>query len=123
MIHCGLILTDHLIEEAQPVLGYAHDQLSSQAASTTLFAIEILLGTFITVIRLYFFLGDEPGMIASVKNLSAINNLHEEELNREFRQVSRADVLAILISLLVQGLLKRGEQDFASLDSISSSPC
>ena len=110
--------TDHLIEEAQPVLAYARDQLLSLGASTTLFAIKILLGTFITVISLYFFLVDGPGMIASIKNLSPINDLHEEELIREFGQVSRAVVLATLLSALVQGMLGGVGYYFAGLDSI-----
>ena len=109
---------EQLVEESQPILAYARDQLFELGASTTVFLIRILLGIAITVISLYFFLLDGPGMIQSIKTLSPIDDLHEEELIDEFGQVSRAIVLATLLSALVQGILGGAGYYFAGLDSI-----
>lgn len=109
---------EQLVEESQPILTYARDQLFELGASTTVFLIRILLGIAITLISLYFFLLDGPGMIQSIKTLSPIDDLHEEELIDEFGQVSRAIVLATLLSALVQGVLGGVGYYFAGLDSI-----
>ena len=109
---------EQLVKESQPILAYARDQLFELGASTTVFLIRLMLGIAITVISLYFFLLDGPGMIQSIKDLSPIDNLHEDELIREFGQVSRAVVLATLLSALVQGILGGVGYYFAGLDSI-----
>ena len=109
---------EQLIKESQPILAYMRDQLFELGASTTAFLIRMILGIAITVISLYFFLLDGPGMIESIKALSPINDMHEDELIREFAQVSRAVVLATLLSALVQGILGGFGYYFAGLDSI-----
>jgi len=78
----------------------------------------LILGTAIMTIGLYFFLLDGPRMIESFKGLSPIDDAHEEELISEFGNVSRAVVVATLLSALVQGLLAGIGFYFAGLDSI-----
>lgn len=109
---------EQLIKESQPMLAYARDQLFELGASTTAFLVHMMLGIAITVISLYFFLLDGPAMIESIKALSPIDDMHEDELIREFGQVSRAVVLATLLSALVQGILGGFGYYFAGLDSI-----
>ncbi|MCH2180607.1 MAG: AI-2E family transporter [Mariniblastus sp.] len=109
---------EQLVKESEPILAYARDQLFELGASTTAFLIRMMLGIAITVISLYFFLLDGPAMIESIKALSPIDDMHEDELIREFGQVSRAVVLATLLSALVQGILGGFGYYFAGLDSI-----
>lgn len=78
----------------------------------------LVLGTAIMIIGLYFFLLDGPKMIESLKGLSPIDDAHEEELVHEFGRVSRAVVVATLLSALVQGLLAGVGFYFAGLDSV-----
>lgn len=78
----------------------------------------MLLGTAIMIIGLYFFLLDGPKMIETFKGLSPIDDEHEQELVAEFSNVSRAVVLATLLSAVVQGLLAGIGFYFAGLDSV-----
>ena len=82
------------------------------------FLASLLLGTGIMTIGLYFFLLDGPKMLESFKGLSPIDDEHEEELAVEFARVSRAVVVATLLSALVQGLLAGIGFYFVGLDSI-----
>ena len=82
------------------------------------FLASLLLGTGIMTIGLYFFLLDGPKMLESFKGLSPIDDDHEEELAVEFARVSRAVVVATLLSALVQGLLAGIGFYFVGLDSI-----
>ena len=77
-----------------------------------------LLGFAIMIISLYFFLLDGPKMIESLKGLSPLDDEHEQQLVSEFGRVSRAVVVATLLSALVQGLLAGIGFYFAGLESI-----
>ena len=68
-------------------------------------AIGILVGLLIMVISLYYFLADGPGMIRALLRLSPLDERYETELLQRFVQVSRAVVLATLLSAAVQGIL------------------
>jgi predicted PurR-regulated permease PerM len=68
-------------------------------------AIGILIGFAIMVISLYYFLADGPQMIAAVMHLSPLDPGYEKELLERFGQVSRAVVVATLLSAVVQGAL------------------
>jgi predicted PurR-regulated permease PerM len=57
------------------------------------------------VISLYYFLADGPGMIRTALDLSPLDSQYEQELLARFGQVSRAVVVATLLSALVQGSL------------------
>ena len=68
-------------------------------------AIGILVGMLIMVISLYYFLVDGPGMIRALMRLSPLDSRYERELLERFGQVSRAVVVATLLSAVVQGAL------------------
>jgi predicted PurR-regulated permease PerM len=68
-------------------------------------AIGILVGLAIMVISLYYFLADGPAMIATVMHLSPLEPAYEKELLERFGQVSRAVVVATLLSAVAQGAL------------------
>jgi predicted PurR-regulated permease PerM len=65
----------------------------------------MLIGLVVMLIALYFFFADGPGMLDEVMHLSPLDSDYERELLTQFAQVSRAVVLATLISAVVQGLL------------------
>jgi predicted PurR-regulated permease PerM len=68
-------------------------------------AIGIMVGLLIMVISLYYFLADGPGMIRALLRLSPLDERYETELLQRFVQVSRAVVVATLLSAVVQGAL------------------
>ena len=78
----------------------------------------LLIGTAIMLISLYFFLLDGPAMVESFKGLSPLDDAHEQELVAEFGRVSRAVVVATLLSALAQGILAGIGFYFVGLDSI-----
>lgn len=67
--------------------------------------IGIIVGLVIMVIAVYYFLADGPGMILTVMDLSPLESEYEQELLARFGQVSRAVVVATLLSAVVQGTL------------------
>jgi predicted PurR-regulated permease PerM len=67
--------------------------------------ISVLVGLAIMVISLYYFLADGPAMIRTALDLSPVDSQYEEELLARFGQVSRAVVVATLLSAVVQGSL------------------
>ena len=78
----------------------------------------LLLGSAIMIISLYFFLLDGPAMLESFKGLSPLDDEHEVALVAEFANVSRAVVVATLLSALAQGILAGIGFYFVGLDSI-----
>ena len=78
----------------------------------------IVGGSIVMIVSFYFFLLDGRSMINAFKRLSPLDDEHEQELVDQFSRVSRAVVVATLLSALVQGLLAGVGFYFASLDSI-----
>jgi predicted PurR-regulated permease PerM len=79
--------------------------LASKALSGVQSIIGILVGLAIMVISLYYFLADGPAMIDAVMDLSPLDYRYEQELLARFGDVSRAVVVATLLSAVVQGTL------------------
>jgi len=75
-------------------------------------------GSIVMIVSFYFFLLDGKSMINAFKRLSPLDDQHEQELVDQFSRVSRAVVVATLLSALVQGLLAGVGFYFASLESI-----
>ena len=67
--------------------------------------VQVGFGLFIMIIALHFFLADGPAMLSSLMRLSPLDDRHERELLEEFDRVSRAVVVATLLSAVVQGIL------------------
>lgn len=83
----------------------AGSMVASKALGGVQFALGTLIGLAIMVIALYYFLADGPTMIAAVLELSPLDARYEQELLERFGDVSRAVVVATLLSALVQGAL------------------
>ena len=79
--------------------------IASMAISGLQTAIGIVVGLAIMVIALYYFLADGPTMIDAVMDLSPLDYRYEQELLERFGDVSRAVVVATLLSAVVQGTL------------------
>ena len=84
---------------------YARHWVLTISGTTLAFLGKLVLGGVIVVISLYFFLLDGPKMTKTVMWLSPLDDSHEEELLAEFGKVSRAVVIATLLSALVQAIL------------------
>ena len=97
---------------------FASDQLFKFGTASTSFLASICVGIAIMLFALYFFLLDGHNMIESLKGLSPMDDLHEQELIDEFGKISRAVVLATLLSALAQGALAGIGYYFAGLESI-----
>lgn len=78
----------------------------------------LILGSTIMIISLYFFLLDGPAMMSSLQGLSPLDDEHEQELAVEFAKVSRAVVVATLLSALAQGILAGIGFYFCGLEAI-----
>jgi predicted PurR-regulated permease PerM len=94
------------------------DKLLKLGGGAASFVGKTTFSLLIMIIALYFFLLDGPKMIESFKGLSPLDDDHEQELVSEFGKVSRAVVVATLLSALVQGLLAGIGFYFAGLESI-----
>lgn len=77
----------------------------SVGGATTVFAGKLLLGVFILIIAMYFFLLDGMNMTQALMRLSPLDDAYEKELLAEFSNISRAVVTATLLAAVVQGLL------------------
>jgi predicted PurR-regulated permease PerM len=67
--------------------------------------IGIVVGLFILVIALYYFLADGPAMVEAVMAVTPLDRKYEHELLERFAEVSRAVVVATLVAALAQGAL------------------
>ena len=99
-------------------IGFLRDKLFALGGSITAFITSTLFGGVIMIIGLYFFLLDGPALLKSLQGLSPIEDKHEQELAEEFARVSRAVVLATLLSAAVQGVLAGLGFWVCGLDSI-----
>ena len=86
-------------------LDYLQKSVLSLTGQTTAFVLGILFGLFILIIALYYFLVDGPNLIRAGMRMSPLDDQYEEELLAEFATVSRAVVLATLLSAVAQGIL------------------
>jgi predicted PurR-regulated permease PerM len=92
-------------ETATRVVGWASSFVGTFVITGVKSVIGILIGLLIMVISLYYFLLDGPGMIRALMRLSPLDSRYERELLERFAQVSRAVVVATLLSAVVQGAL------------------
>lgn len=85
-------------------IGYLQPKLISITGATAEFLVRLLIGSAIMIVSLYFFLYDGPAMIRSLMKLSPLDDRYEMELLVEFDRISRAIVLAMIFSAIIQGL-------------------
>lgn len=82
------------------------------------FVAQFIIGLVVMIISLYYFLADGPEMIKAVMRMSPLEDRYEEQLLQEFGNISRAVVLATLLSALAQGALAGCGYFVAGLDSV-----
>ncbi|HVC95312.1 MAG TPA: AI-2E family transporter [Pirellulales bacterium] len=80
---------------------------------------DLLVGLGVMILALYYFLADGHSMLKTLMRLSPLDDRYEEQLLTEFATVSRAVVVATLLSALVQGLLAGAGYFFAGLGSVA----
>ena len=80
---------------------------------------DLLIGFAVMIVALYYFLADVPLMIKAFMRISPLDDRYEEQLLNEFATVSRAVVVATLLSAVVQGVLAGIGYFFAGLGSVA----
>jgi len=96
---------DELREWRGKIADKAQSWLLAAGSATTAFAGHLLIGGFVMVMSIYFFLLDGPNIIRTMMKLSPLDDEYEQELVSEFDEISRAVVLATLLSAVAQGAL------------------
>lgn len=89
------------------------------ANATAGFALKFLFGTIIMIVSVFFFFADGQKMTVTVMRLIPLDVRHQEELLLDFGRISRAVVLATLISAVVQGVLAGLGFYFAGVESVA----
>jgi predicted PurR-regulated permease PerM len=97
--------SDEMVTLSSRVFAGAPGFLRSLGGATTSLAISTLLGLGVMILAVYFFLADGHTMIRALMRLSPLDDRYELELLDEFDRISRAVVVATLLSAVVQGIL------------------
>jgi len=92
--------------------------LAPVALGTTQFLGSLLLGLVVMVVSLYFFFADGAAMSDTMINLLPLDKHYQRELIDEFANISRALVVAMLVTAVAQGLLAGVSFYFAGLPSL-----
>jgi predicted PurR-regulated permease PerM len=79
---------------------------------------KLILGLFVMVISLYYFLADGPAMIEAVMSISPLEPRYGQQMLAEFVKISRAVVMAIVVAAVVQGALATIGYWVAGLNSL-----
>ncbi len=91
-------------EWTSSVLEFVQPRILSITGATGTFLIKLVFGAVILVVATFFFLYDGPAMLKTIMHLSPLDDAYEQELLLEFDRISRAVVVATLLSAVVQGL-------------------
>ena len=87
------------------VFAQCQQWLLSLGGATTAYLGELLFGAVIMLVSIFFFLIDGPGMSETIMRLLPMDRRYQRELVDEFDRISRAVVMATLLSAVAQGLL------------------
>lgn len=83
----------------------AQEWFAPMLLGTTRYAAGFIVGLCIMIVALYYFLADGPRMVSTVMRLSPLDDSYERQLIQEFDAITRAVVLATILSAIAQGLL------------------
>ena len=89
----------------QSFFDYIGPRLVGFSGDLATFLLRFVIASSILLLSLYFFLYDGPGMVSTLMELSPLDDRYELELLAEFDRISRAIVLATVLSALLQGLV------------------
>lgn len=112
----GLELSAKQIQEE--VFARAEEWLAPMLLGTTRYAGAFVVGLIIMVVALYYFLADGPKMVSTVMRLSPLDEHYEKQLVQEFDTITRAVVLASVLSAIAQGILAGIGFYFAGLNYV-----
>lgn len=99
-------------------LTYIQPRLVTLTVDSASVVLWFLIHSSIMLVSLYFFLYDGPGMVRTLMELSPLDDRYELELLAQFDRISRAIVLATLLSALLQGLVAGIGYYFAGMPSL-----
>ena len=106
-------------QDIEASVGKAVRQFVAPAAlRTTQFLGQTLLGLLVMLIATYYFFADGPAMIQAIVRLSPVEQGHTQELIDQFDSVTRAVVVATLLTAVLEGLLMGVGFYFAGVGSI-----
>ncbi|MCE5267436.1 MAG: AI-2E family transporter [Planctomycetaceae bacterium] len=88
------------------------------ALRTTQFLAETLLGLFVMLLATYYFFADGDQMISELMRLTPLEGNRTQQLVGQFGDLTRAIVVATLVSAVSQGLLAGGGYYLAGVDSL-----
>ncbi|MCA9213861.1 MAG: AI-2E family transporter [Planctomycetales bacterium] len=109
---------DQIARREKMTRDYAQSLIPSMGGKVTAIAGQFVANVAIMILGLFYFLKDGPGMIRAIMRLSPLDDRYEKELLSEFDSVSRAVVLATLLSAFAQGLLAGIGYYFAGFDAV-----
>jgi predicted PurR-regulated permease PerM len=69
------------------------------------FVVGFLVGLLVMIFSLYYFLADGPVMVRALTRLLPMDQRYTQQLVEQFANVTRAVVVATLLSAIIQGLL------------------
>ncbi|GIW98458.1 MAG: permease [Pirellulaceae bacterium] len=92
---------EHVLQGA---IRFAQPRLMTITGATGAFIFKTVVGFIIIIVAAYFFFYDGPSMVQAVMRLNPLDDDYERELLTEFDRISRAVVLATLLSALAQGI-------------------
>lgn len=101
--HVGLYLNPSDVRDT--VSGKVQEWLYPLARGTTQFIGQFLMSLLVMVFSLYYFLADGPSMVRTIMRFSPLDERYKQPLVEQFVNVSRAVVLATLLSAIIQGVL------------------
>ena len=109
---------DDLEKLNQSFFDYIGPRLVGFSGDLATFLLRFVIASSILLLSLYFFLYDGPGMVRTLMELSPLDDRYELELLAEFDRISRAIVLATVLSALLQGLVAGIGYYFAGMPSL-----
>jgi len=116
------ILVNPSVSEIQALMEGTQDFLQPRVLPLTQlagqFIFQSIVGAIILATSLYFFFADGNSIVQTLMRLSPLDDEYERRLLLEFDQISRAVVLASVLSALAQGLLAAIAFYFAGLPLI-----
>ncbi len=99
-------------------LAYVQPRLVTFTVDSASVVLWFLINSGILLVSLYFFLYDGPSMVRTMMELSPLDDRYELELLSQFDRISRAIVLATVLSALFQGLAAGIGYYFAGMPSL-----
>ena len=97
---------------------YIRPRLMTFTGDSAAFLLKFIVSSSILLVSLYFFLYDGPSMVRTLMELSPLDDRYELELLAQFDRISRAIVLATVLSALLQGLVAGIGYYFAGMPSL-----